>query len=389
MAELRYKSPRTGKTFVFTPDDPTKEPTQESYDWFAKMVEQIETGTEQSAGGAFGSAVGQGITAMPGTVLQQFGSLTGINVFEETGKYSAEQARKNFPIDPLRREDFTTQVGQSVGPLITVLILPFLFRKRIKDWYNNSAQSRQEACNQLLSLKNKIMMRKQDVAISISAVVFIISILFVPWEITVKRGSIVRSSYTVPAPLWAAPSVDYGTARLRVDVLLLEWAALMMISGCAIFLLKRSSASRPPTVDKQQVGADPTGSYGFTERIEGETDLQEETHPQNESSIRSDESYKNKIDDGSGNVRRWIVFVLTAYTAAFYIQQLGRVSGENRITAPDLVFAQTTGSALSLVFLSVLISLPFRKQRRFTIRFWSLLIMSFFAIIGAIIGAKD
>jgi azurin len=82
-------------------------------------------------------------------------------------------------------------------------------------------------------------------------------------------------------------------------------------------------------------------------------------------------------------VQRWILFVLIAYAAAFYIQHLGRVSGENLITAPGLVFAQTTGSALSLVFLSVLISLPFRKQRRFTVRFWSLFIMSFFAIIGA------
>lgn len=383
MPDLEYKSPRTGRVWVFTPEDQSKTPTQESYDWIAKKVEQIETDSEQSAWGAFGSGVGQGITAMPGTVLQKFGSLTGIDVFEESGKYSAEQARKIFPIDPLRREDFTTQVGQAVGPLITILILPFLFRKKLKDWYSNGAQSRQEARKRLLSLRDKIMIKKQEVAIAITAVVFIISIFFVPWEITVKRGSSVQRSNTVLAPLWAAPSVDYGTARLRVDVLLLEWAALMMISGCTIFLFRMSGTPRPPKSETKRAGADPNGSYGFTKSIEIETDLQEGTPIKNESSIRSDESHKNKNDDGYGDVRRWIVFVLTAYTAAFYIQHLGRVSGESRITAPDLVFAQTTGSALSLVFLSFLISLPFRKQRRFTVRFWSLLIMSFFAIIGA------
>jgi hypothetical protein len=275
MPDINYTSPLTKQSYTWSPKDPAYTPTEDDYKKFALEVEQMETGTEQSAGGAFGSAVGQGITAMPGTALQQFGSLTGINVFEETGKYSAEQARKDFPIDPLRREDFTTQVGQAVGPLITILILPFLFRKKIKDWYSNSAQSRQEACNRLLSLKDKIGMKKQEVAITITVVVFIISIFLVPWEITVKRGSSVQSSNTVLAPLWAAPSVDYGTARLRVDVLLLEWAALMMISGCTIFLLRMSGTSRPPKAETKRVGADPNGPYGFTKSIEIETDLQE------------------------------------------------------------------------------------------------------------------
>ena len=383
MPEVEYKSPRSGRVYLFRWENKAAQLTQEDYDTFARKIEQIETGTEQSAWGAFGSGLGQGITTMPGTALQQFGSLTGINVFEETGKYSAEQARKDFPIDPLRREDFTTQVGQSVGPLMTILILPFLFRKKIKDWYSNSAQSRQEARKRLLSLKDKIGMKKQEVAIAISAVVFIISILFVPWEITVKRGSSVQRSNTVLAPLWAAPSVDYGTARLRVDVLLLEWAALMMISGFTIFLLRMSGTSRPPKAETKWAGADPNGSYGFTKSIEIETDLQEGTHLQNESRNRSDKSHQNKIDDGYGNLGRWTLFGLIAYSAAFYIQHLGRVSGANPVTAPGLIFAQTTGSALSLVFLSVLISLPFRKQRRFTVRFWSVFIMSFFAIIGA------
>ena len=121
MAELRYKSPRTGKVFVATPDDPTKEPDQEDYDWFAKRVEQLETGTEQSALGAMASSAAQGLTSIPGTVAQGVGALTGITSLEESGKYFADQARALTPIDPMRREDFSTKaagaVGQAVGQL--------------------------------------------------------------------------------------------------------------------------------------------------------------------------------------------------------------------------------------------------------------------------------
>ncbi len=121
MAELRYKSPRTGKVFVATPDDPTKEPDQEDYDWFAKRVEQLETGTEQSALGAMASSAAQGLTSIPGTVAQGVGALTGITGLEESGKYFADQARALTPIDPMRREDFSTKaagaVGQAVGQL--------------------------------------------------------------------------------------------------------------------------------------------------------------------------------------------------------------------------------------------------------------------------------
>jgi hypothetical protein len=81
----------------------------------ALKVEQIETGTEQSATRAFTSAVGQGFTTFPGTVFQGFGAMVGSTKMEEAGKQYAEEARSTFPIDPLRREDLSTKAGQAVG----------------------------------------------------------------------------------------------------------------------------------------------------------------------------------------------------------------------------------------------------------------------------------
>ena len=118
MPDLEYISPRTNRKYVIAAKDPAYNPTEEDYQQAALKVEQMETGTEQSALGAFGSAVGQGLTTMPGTVLQGVGAMVGSTGLEEAGKYSAQQAREAFPIDPMRREDFTTKAGQAVGQAI-------------------------------------------------------------------------------------------------------------------------------------------------------------------------------------------------------------------------------------------------------------------------------
>ena len=118
MPDLEYISPRTNRKYVIAAKDPAYNPTEEDYQQAALKVEQMETGTEQSALGSFGSAVGQGLTTMPGTVLQGVGAMVGSTGLEEAGKYSAQQAREAFPIDPMRREDFTTKAGQAVGQAI-------------------------------------------------------------------------------------------------------------------------------------------------------------------------------------------------------------------------------------------------------------------------------
>ena len=118
MPEVEYKSPRSGRVYGFRWENEAEQLTQEDYDVFARKVEQIETGTEQSAFRSFTSAVGQGLATMPGTVLQGVGAMVGSTGLEEAGKYSAEQARESFQIDPLRREDFTTKAGQAVGQAI-------------------------------------------------------------------------------------------------------------------------------------------------------------------------------------------------------------------------------------------------------------------------------
>lgn len=118
MPEFLYTSPRTKQVYKWTPDDASYEPSEKAMQDIALKVEQIETDSEQSALGAFGSAVGQGLATMPGTVLQGVGAMVGSTGLEEAGKYSAGQAREAFPIDPMRREDFTTKAGQAVGQAI-------------------------------------------------------------------------------------------------------------------------------------------------------------------------------------------------------------------------------------------------------------------------------
>jgi hypothetical protein len=118
MPDVDFTSPWSGKKYKFQWENEGAEITPEDYDFFSRQIEQIEKGTKQSALGAFGSGVGQGLATMPGTVMQGVGAMVGSTGLEEAGKYSAQQAREAFPIDPMRREDFTTQAGQAVGQAI-------------------------------------------------------------------------------------------------------------------------------------------------------------------------------------------------------------------------------------------------------------------------------
>ena len=121
MPDIKYTSPLTQQSYTWSPKDPAYTPTEDDYKKLALKVEQIETGTEQSALGAMASSAAQGLTSIPGTVAQGVGALTGITSLEESGKYFADQARALTPIDPMRREDFSTKaagaVGQAVGQL--------------------------------------------------------------------------------------------------------------------------------------------------------------------------------------------------------------------------------------------------------------------------------
>ena len=118
MPDILYTSPATNRSYKWVPEDPNYVPTDSDLEYIATYVEQQEGGLKQSALGSFGSAVGQGLTTMPGTVLQGVGAMVGSTGLEEAGKYSAQQAREAFPIDPMRRDDFSTKAGQAVGQAI-------------------------------------------------------------------------------------------------------------------------------------------------------------------------------------------------------------------------------------------------------------------------------
>ena len=118
MPDILYTSPATNRSYKWVPEDPNYVPTESDIKDYAAYIEQQEGGLKQSALGSFGSGVGQGLATMPGTVLQGVGAMVGSTGLEEAGKYSAQQAREAFPIDPMRREDFTTKAGQAVGQAI-------------------------------------------------------------------------------------------------------------------------------------------------------------------------------------------------------------------------------------------------------------------------------
>jgi hypothetical protein len=121
MPDILYTSPATNRSYKWVPEDPNYVPTESDIKDYALYIEQQEGGLKQSALGAFGSGVGQGLATMPGTVLQGVGAMVGSTGLEEAGKYSAQQAREAFPIDPMRREDLTTQAGQAVGQALAQL----------------------------------------------------------------------------------------------------------------------------------------------------------------------------------------------------------------------------------------------------------------------------
>jgi hypothetical protein len=104
---------------------------------------------------------------------------------------------------------------------------------------------------------------KQKITLSGAALVFILSFILAPWEVTVRDGQEIQHSKTQAAPLWAAPAVEYGTARLRVEVLVLEWVAISIVAACLSLLLGGGAKSggdetlappKPGSVDGQGAG---------------------------------------------------------------------------------------------------------------------------------------
>ena len=71
-----------------------------------------------------------------------------------------------------------------------------------------------------------------------------------PWEISKRRNSSIPDSYTELAPLWDAPSVDLGSARLRSEVLAFELLGV----ACATyaFAVIFRSKSRQPAVTNSE-----------------------------------------------------------------------------------------------------------------------------------------
>jgi hypothetical protein len=81
---------------------------------------------------------------------------------------------------------------------------------------------------------------REKLVLCLGLVLFAFTLFNAPWEILKRNYSgTVISSRSTTAPLWQPPSQE--TARLRVDVLAVQWVAIGIGCGGLSLLLRRRS----------------------------------------------------------------------------------------------------------------------------------------------------
>jgi hypothetical protein len=230
MPVIEYTSPRTGRVWVVTPDDLTKEPTQESHEYIAKKVEQIETGNVQGPTGAFCASLAQGVTKLPGVIWKRIGSFIGDEVIEQDGRYWEMQARECFATDPMRRDDISVKMGELLGPIGFVLFISFLLGKRIKTFYYKNNNLKIRVYYILMNMRQLILKTtmSKDLVTNI-LLICILVILAKIWqrmpptigEIAAVKTSEERRAIRLRQPAIAVENtvqVDMGNSVLDVNV---------------------------------------------------------------------------------------------------------------------------------------------------------------------------
>lgn len=205
-----------------------------------------------------------------------------------------------------------------------------------------------------------------------------------------RRGTTIVRSYTVPAPPWAAPSVEFGSARLRFEILALEWVGIGGIVACLSLVLRRTPR------DHAQGGEEPED---LDERDDDETDVEAKLEstawdgaslsalPTVGSPDDTEEYDPESLGDGSARFLGWFILVIAATASAAYNSHLrsGSIaSSDGPISLDDIAYA--FGAAASMLFLPVLVSFLFRKRLRFAIRFVGL---SLLALSGWLVAREE
>ena len=74
---------------------------------------------------------------------------------------------------------------------------------------------------------------------------FCLSVLFAPWEASLSAGGDTINLGTKYSPVWASPEPPPGTiysrVSLKIDSILIEWAAIGIVYGVLFALLKATA----------------------------------------------------------------------------------------------------------------------------------------------------
>ena len=222
---------------------------------------------------------------------------------------------------------------------------------------------------------------KQKLAVFLAVLTFVVSTVFAPWEVTVSRGSTIQRSYTDAAPLWSAPSVQYGNARLRVEVLVLEWTALAVIGVCAIILLNSSRRSRHLDLSTKPTEGDSTETY-FSSGSVGSTVGLEAIHPDGKPEVRHSKRDKDQCNSGVTPFLQWIFLIIVSIGCSAYLSHLRYLGGDSIGETASSALAEAVGGALVLLGIPALVSLLFKKTSRFVVRLVGLCVIVFFNWLG-------
>ena len=203
---------------------------------------------------------------------------------------------------------------------------------------------------------------KQKWTLGIAGITFVLSCVFAPWEVTVRDGNDIQHSETTAEALWAAPAVEYGTARLRVEVLVLEWAALAILAT-SLVLLCRGGGQRTQNEHQPAASIKPH-SETPARKSKGETE-----------SVNLSKRKDEEVDPVEKVVLHWIILFVVAVGCAGYLAHLRYLGGDRIAGTPSLAISEAVGVAVALIAGPLLISALFKKSHRFLVRLVGLITM--------------
>lgn len=234
------------------------------------------------------------------------------------------------------------------------------------------------------------MNMKQKWLMLICAIAFTLSFLLAPWEITEGSVNYIRRSYTETAPLWSAPSVEHGTARLRIEVLMLEWAAIAILGTILFFIfqsLSHSSSQNSKITPKRESLPINISDNESGKRNEISDALNASPEDGTQKPLVSMHVFNKHIIDKLYFIQ-WFVLVCAAISGSAYIAHLRYLGDGTLGKTVSLAVAEAIGGAIVLLGIPLLLSFLFKKSKRYLICWSGLCLLFYLSYLGAQEKAK-